>query len=131
MTVWLIGSTPSKPDQIPLRAGRPGAADRLREILEMSLDEYEAAFARANILASPPFDRRARTAGRRVRKTITEPAVVLGRDTWLAMGLPSQTRYFERVENFTLVPHPSGRNIIYNNPAMRTKLRETIEAIRL
>jgi hypothetical protein len=127
--IWLIGPAPPAP-AIPLRArgGKSSTADRLREMLEMSVDEYEAAFERANILGAPPWEtRRARFAGRRIRKTITEPAVVLGRDAWTAMGLPSSTRYFESVENFTLVPHPSGKNLAYNDPWMRKKLKNTID----
>jgi hypothetical protein len=100
-------------------------------MLGMSVDEYEASFERANILGNPPWEsRRARVAGRRLRADITEPAVVLGRDAWLAMGLPSTTMYFEVVENFTLVPHPSGKNLIFNDASMRAKLKETIDGLR-
>jgi hypothetical protein len=105
MSIWLIGSCPNEnyAKQPPLRpsraGGRSSTADRLRIMLGMSVDEYEAAFARANVLGSPPWEtRRARIAGRRLRAEIVEPAVVLGRDAWLAMGLPSETRYFETVK---------------------------------
>jgi hypothetical protein len=131
--VWLIGSAPTEAGAIPLRAdgGKTSTGDRLREMLGMSLDEYEAAFARANVLAEPPWrPRAAAVAGRRLRKTITESAVVLGRDPWLALGLPSSTRYFETVENFTLVPHPSGKNLAYNDASIRVKLKDTIDALR-
>lgn len=132
-TVWLIGAAPpeSVVGPIPLRArgGSFSTADRLREMLEMTVDEYEAAFERANVLGSPPWDRRARAAGRRTRRQITETAVVLGKEVWSVLGLPRQTRYFERVENFTLVPHPSGRSLIYNDASMRALLKETIDGL--
>jgi hypothetical protein len=127
---WLIGACPSDDGSEALKAtgGKAGSADRLREMLEMSVEEYDRAFTRANVLEQGPWrPRAARQSGAKLKKQVKgHHALVLGRDAWQALGLPSLVMYFETWENFTLVPHPSGKNLIYNVEAMRDKLRKVV-----
>ena len=128
-SIWLIGACPSKPSGLPLHpeGGRTSTADRLRVMLSMSVEEYAQSFRRANILDSPPWDaHRARVHGQRLRRAVRGRALVLGRDAWTALGLPDWSQWFETHECFTLIPHPSGRNLFYNDRENRETLRRVV-----
>jgi hypothetical protein len=131
MTTWLIGSCPSDGGSAALVANGcgVGSADRLREMLDITVEQYDLAFSRTNVLEHGPWrPRAARHAGAKLKKVVgAARAIVLGRDAWLALGLPTRAMFFETYSNFTLVPHPSGRNRLYNHEEMRVRLREVVE----
>ena len=104
--------------------------DRLRVMLGMSVDEFVATFRRVNVLASGPWDpTRARRAARRLRPAIDLPALVLGRDAWRALGLPGDAGFFEMRDGFVLLPHPSGRNRMFNDPERSGVLLHVVNAV--
>jgi hypothetical protein len=128
--LWLVGACPSRVGDEALRAtGNSGSsADRLRVMLEMDVEEFNQAFRRVNVLSDPPWNKvRARVAGRALRRQIAgAEALVLGRDAWLALGLPDHCFFFESHKNFTLLPHPSGRSLVYNSGSSRAVLRRVV-----
>jgi hypothetical protein len=94
----------------------------------MPLEEYEATFERVNVLEERHWSsRRARAAARSLRSLLDgRDAIVLGRATWKALGLPP-IDWFETMglggSRFTLIPHPSGRNRMYNDAANKRRAR--------
>jgi len=113
--------------------GGGGAGDRLLKISGMTRDEYLSTFRRCNIL---PFGRwsslRARRRGLRLQGTLRGKVIVLGRETWRALGLP-RVGFFTRLRTseaeFILLPHPSGRNLIYNDARARGRARRILRSV--
>jgi len=112
------------------RGSGTGSADRLLGISGMTRDEYLANFRRLNLL---PFGHwcpiKARVRGLRIQRSLRGTVIVLGKETWRALGLP-RVNFFERVQTelaeFVLLPHPSGRNLIYNYPRNRERARRIL-----
>jgi hypothetical protein len=101
----------------------------------MSLDEYEEAFERINIVGAKEwsFDKashegvflRQRLEGRRV--------VVLGRQVWKALFLAHMPWFKPLAQGddtvYVMIPHPSGRNLLYNNPIIKRKARQCLRTM--
>ena len=112
---------------LPSSDGGSGAADRLMRIANMDRDEYLASFRRCNLLPNGHWSGpRARLRGAKLMHELRGRVIVLGRQTWHALWLP-RVEFFGWVETgearFILLPHPSGRNLLYND-------RRNIEAAR-
>jgi hypothetical protein len=97
--------------------------------------QYISAFDRRNILSSQTWaGREAREAGGRVWAEVApgQLVVVLGRQVEWALGLERGPLIHPReVRDVTvrLVPHPSGRNLFYNEPANRLMVGTLLEEI--
>jgi len=121
---WLVGIQPGKRGDPPLKAtgGRSSTADRLRLMLNMTVEEYEQTFPnRVNV-----FDR---GRGSRLRPRLDGMVFVLGKQAWACLHLPPArfwSIHTSRYASFMLIPHPSGRNLVYNDPKMRRTLREVM-----
>lgn len=93
----------------------------------MPWSEYREKFERGNVCDLDPLSS-ARIADRTV--------LVLGREAWRLMLLLETTRFFgsqtDRVCNtkFILLPHPSGRNLFYNDPANRERVTKLLQEIK-
>lgn len=96
-----------------------GSGLRLLRLSGLPLDEYQARFDRANACDLPDL------AGRRV--------VVLGRGAWQRLGLKPAPWFSSHTRpcgaELTLVPHPSGRCRVYNDPAVRDKVRALLMSL--
>ena len=108
-----------------------GAGRRLAEMAVrcggISLAEYLSGFERRNLLSSRKWsDARAKVRGHVIRRRLVgREVIVLGRQVWRALGLPA-VPYFSAVGLWRLVPHPSGRNLIYNSEVARMALGEIL-----
>ncbi len=125
----------------PHRPGDPlsptadrNAGHRLWQLSGMSLEAYEGAFERINLVEERSWSSwRARTEGRRMRRRLANRSVVvLGRGVWRALALPGAS-WFETVRtgstSFTLIPHPSGRCLLYNEATMREEAGRCLRRI--
>jgi len=130
--VWLIGACPSRAGAPALRptGGRAGSADRLRVMLDMTVEEFTSSFRCANVLRRGPWDlARAKRGAAVLRGRLTLPALVLGRDAWRALRLPGDTEFFEMRDGFVLLPHPSGRNRVWNDRERSGVLLHVVNAV--
>lgn len=124
MTVTLLGVRAGRLGQRPLAPtkARSSAVDRLRVILGLGVKEFERRFPRRDNVRDRDY---ARTLLVRLRGTV----YVLGLEAWALLGLPRR-QFFERVAapgvTFTLLPHPSGRNLMYNDPEVRKRVRRLL-----
>ena len=114
----LIGQRPLFPT-----GGRVSTADRLRLLLHMTPLEFEQRFPRrANV--------NNRKRGRSLVNSLRGRVFVLGRESWRLLGL-TRVEFFDSIETvnsavFTLLPHPSGRNLLYNDPRVRKRMRDLL-----
>jgi hypothetical protein len=112
---------------MPGGAGRSSsAADRLLALSGLTLTEYLDRFNRVNVIPQGRWNpARARQRGALLRMELgsDERVLVLGKQAWGALGLPRTAHFFSTHDNYTLLPHPSGRNILLNNPEMRRRMR--------
>jgi hypothetical protein len=126
VTAYLVGiDNPhsSDPDHA-LDPRAPGSAgERLFQLSGMSLEEYERAFRRVNAVDDPRFP-----AGAHL--------IFLGRRAWDFVGFPGRPAFFSTVKmplgfRLTLIPHPSGKNLMYNDETNRQRAGEILrEAAR-
>jgi hypothetical protein len=124
VTDWIVGiDNPSSRD--PSKALEPhspvSAGGRLFKMSGMSMDDYFDSFRRVNVIDRPfPFSR-----GDRV--------VVLGLRPWNRLRLPPALGWWTSVERggvtFHIVPHPSGRSLLYNDEGNRKRLRDLLQML--
>lgn len=113
-----------------------GTGERLWRMVNyaspISRDDYARQFFRINLVVDSrkysSWRARARAAEIRLRIGAS-PAVVLGRETWRALGLPADAEWFSSCRNWHLVPHPSGKNLSYNELANRVKTGRLVAAL--
>ena len=131
---YLIGMNPGRLDAealLPLDDEPTSAASRLLKFSGLSRNDYLKRFKRRNVLDGEVWlPGLAKREGLKLRRRLIkdrETAVVLGRNAWRALGLPVTTPWFGhhyvRYTRFVLVPHPSGKNLIYNDPEYQDRLR--------
>lgn len=119
--VWLLGIRPSRRAATALlpTGKRSNSADRLRRMLGMTVKEFLAAFPqRANVLD--------RVRGHRLAREVKGTVYVLGREAWRCLDLPWVEFFHSHGRAgavFFLIPHPSGKSLIYNEEHNRTRLR--------
>jgi hypothetical protein len=117
-----------------------GAGGRLFEIARLhggfSEEEYEREFSRRNVLDRRRWDqKRARGGASRLRWLARRvgKVVVLGREAWAALGLPSKAPFFSQVEEggatWLLLPHPSGRNLLLNDERARETMGSLLRKV--
>lgn len=120
----IIGSdNPHSPDpQKALEPGNPkSAGGRLMALSGLSLDQYLRSFRRVNAIDKPEIP-----SG--------SFCLVLGRDAWRTLGLPLPAHFpfFKATEvsgsSFTLLPHPSGRNLLLNDPLTKEAMRSLLQS---
>jgi hypothetical protein len=93
----------------------------------MSKSRFDATFVKINLSATeefpPPEERVAE-----VRLFLSRrKAVILGRQTWRCLTGLTNTEWFEAANyGWHLVPHPSGRCLVYNDEAMRRRTGELL-----
>ena len=95
--------------------------DRLRLFLGLSVPQFLETFPlRMNVCDHKPAA---------LRQELRGSIFVLGRDTWRALGLPRRGWFevFATLDTYwVLLPHPSGRNIIYNSKAARERAKRIV-----
>jgi len=109
-----------------------GAGERLwtmvNAVCGCSREKYSAQFELMNILEAKEWSAKdANLSAGLVRfKLSGRICFVLGRETWEALKLPKLAKWFSTERSYTgtkyiLLPHPSGRNVMYNDAKMRNK----------
>lgn len=128
---------------MPSLSGRASSADRLLAYSGMSREEFLDRFKRRNLFSHGKWKpKHAKAKGRKLRKKLRRKkidgrVIVLGRANWQALGFPRGTKFFDHYSEysdanglvetkFVLVPHPSGRNLSYNDPTNVEKLRNVL-----
>lgn len=118
--------------------GDPGSAgNRLWNMSGMSETEYRLAFDRRNLVSGPEWTSEiARLATKRFVVDLEEIAtiVVLGRLTWNAFAfLPGDQwpcrAWRTNARTWWFVPHPSGRNLWYNDPENGRKVGKLLRRL--
>jgi len=99
----------------------------INEAGTMHSPEYEHAFDRRNLCHRQWSDRVAERAGRALREELEEGdrVVLLGHQVRRAVGVPPLTAFgmmILRGVTYYCVPHPSGLNRLYNDPAVRRRV---------
>jgi hypothetical protein len=102
--------------------GSSSAVDRLRIYLCLSVEAFERKFPkRVNVYN--------KVYGRHVMKTLSGPCYVLGKEAWRCLGLPASP-FFTQIRrpglSLRLLPHTSGKNLMYNDPALRRRVRRLL-----
>jgi hypothetical protein len=122
----LIGLKTNKPGDFPLlpRGGKTSAVDRLRLFLGLSVNQFLRTFPiRLNVL---DYTERGR---RDLMTDLMGSVFVLGREAWRHIGLPRRG-WFEVITTerarFILLPHPSGRSLVFNSKSMRERAKRTV-----
>lgn len=91
----------------------------MREAVPITKADFRRRFEFVNVSPSGSFKMDSATADK-VKKMIGKrPAIVLGRQTWMALRLTTNVAMFSRSGNWHLIGHPSGRNLLYNDPENR------------
>ena len=127
----LLGMNPSDDSYTDLDP-RAGSGKR---ILEMVGDVTFGAFERRNVLRSKLWRTiEARTKRTRLRKDLAGRTVVaFGNEVWGALALPRAPWFGSTMtkegSKYWRVPHPSGRNLMYNKAKNRDMLRELLYRI--
>jgi hypothetical protein len=117
---WIVGTDDptGRGDAFP--PNTKGTGRRLLALSGLSADEYTATFFRTNTEEEPVF---------RGGDTV----VVLGRVAWRHLRLPSRHPWFtSTVKNRTtywLIPHPSGKNLMYNSLQVRRKTQRLMRSL--
>ena len=134
----ILGMTNPRPGEA-LAPGVVGSAGwRLWRMVEaacgMTREDYLATFDRRNLITGTW--RRRRTSDTGARFVADLPAgstvVVLGRDVWEMLGFSPATPGAEVAaagSTFIFLPHPSGRNLHYNDALNRWRAGETLAAL--
>lgn len=130
--IFILGERPG-PNTDPSIALYPhtttGAAARLSRLLGFNNEDYLANTARLNAVDDKSST--ASTVARLrvedfLRRAGSEPFIVLGKSALRAM--PSKYRrmqFGEIVDNVLLLPHTSGVNRVWNDPAFSAKMQTT------
>lgn len=112
-----------------------GAGARLFEMSGMSKKAYIEAFERINLLDDPVWDPgMGKYSARKMRERMKgRKIIVLGTQAWTALGLPKANWFEKKIDvddtEWYLIPHPSGKNLLYNKPAIRAKTTALIQSV--
>lgn len=114
-----------------------GAGARLWKCSGYTLREYLDTFDRMNLLEEPEWnDKEARSSSKAIKERLKgRRIIVLGSVVWTALSLPKllPCDFYVNVNDLTtwyFVPHPSGKNIWYNDNKNREKVRELFQKFR-
>ena len=112
---------------------RGAAGHRLAEILGMSGAEYLRAFARTNLCDGPWVRAAADLRAEQIQFVWPGPIVLLGAKVARAFGVPyapfSTRRSADGSTRVLVLPHPSGRCRVWNDPAARTRARRAVRRL--
>jgi len=120
----IVGSdNPHSPDPSrALEVDNPrSAGGRLMALSGLSRDQYLRSFRRVNAIDKPELPPQSF-------------CLVLGRDAWRMLGLPlpNHQPMFSTVQKdectFLLLPHPSGRNLLLNDPLTKCRIRDVLRS---
>lgn len=103
------------------------AGGRLRRILGISLARY-LGLARRNLCAGKWTMTEARRAAQATAAEGWDAIVMLGARVRAAFHLTSEVPAFTASAPFVSLPHPSGRNLIWNDPGAAERAREVLRA---
>jgi hypothetical protein len=94
----------------------------------MTAEEWEAAFERVNLVQSLEWSMtKAKLHASVLKENLKGRRVlVLGKQTWMALGGSQRDPFFKTVDNWTLLPHTSGKNLYYNSAPNRRKLKHVL-----
>jgi hypothetical protein len=106
---------------------RGAAGDRLRRILGLEDDAYLEAFARINLCLTTWDRRSARDRATRLQAEWPGPIVLLGVKVSAAFDLAFEP--FARRGRVLILPHPSGRNRMWDAPGTRHRARRAIRGM--
>lgn len=104
------------------------AGHRLFKMASMKWSVYKAAFDRANVSDVISSNDVCEELNDRV-------VVVLGKMTWRRLSMPNYSQPFDKVRSdfyrstFILVPHPSGKNLFYNEPSNRESVTRLLRRL--
>jgi hypothetical protein len=116
-----VGGEPLHPDG--------GSGRRLIEL--MGRDAFDR-FDRMNVLDETTWrpDRARASAAAKTKLLAGRKVAVLGAETWRALTTERRPRWLQKTASgdseFTLIPHPSGRNLVLNSRDMRRAVRRTL-----
>lgn len=131
MTVALIGEAPGGP--VPATGPLSGASGRALARYAGVPFERVLACRRLNVYESPPGVWRVREARERGTAALravwaASQVVACGRRVADAIGV-GDLDWFETSGRVLVIPHPSGRNLVWNDPTVRRRAREVLGPI--
>jgi hypothetical protein len=110
----------------PLPRGASG--DRLRNIFDMSISEYIGKFDRKNLCVGTWSNKQAREAANIIKESQEWGVIILlGAKVSKAFGFHYTP--FEREGRYLILPHPSGRNFIWNSPNNIIRARKLVRNV--
>jgi hypothetical protein len=113
-----------------------GAGARLWRCTGLTLREYLNSFDRMNLLEEPEWNAHgARDASKKIRHRLSgRMVIVLGSQAWTVLSLPKRLPFDEAFSvdgtRWHMIPHPSGKNLWYNDPKNREKVRDFFAQFR-
>lgn len=130
--IWILGERPG-PNTNPSIALYPhtttGAAARLARLLNLTTEDYLARTARLNAVDTQGASTASSEARLRVEYFLfeagSEPFIVLGKSALKAMPAKYRKMQFgDKIDNVLLLPHTSGVNRFWNDPANSAKMQQ-------
>lgn len=111
-------------DALELRTAN-AAGERLWKmallVRPVSKSKFDGSFLKMNLSTNSQFPP-PRSRVEEVRKFLEgRKAVILGRETWKALTGLAASDWFSEVGGWYLVPHPSGRCLLYNDENFRKR----------
>lgn len=110
-----------------------GAGRRLFNATGMKLKDYMDVFERINLLEAPEWSMpTARQAAAKIKDRLKgRRIIVLGSQAWTALGLPKKDildpHHASDGTRWIMLPHPSGKNVWYNDETNRAKVKKFFE----
>ncbi len=100
------------------------AGRRLWQMSGVPMKDWMKNVERKNVLSKRDWNNRdAKNSGARLRRKLDkkdDTVFVLGRLAWIALKLPVKSLWLSSFDKkYILLPHPSGKNLVYNDPAVR------------
>jgi hypothetical protein len=110
----------------PLPRGASG--DRLRNIFDMSVVEYIGKFERTNLCVGEWSIEEAREKARVIKASKEWSVIILlGAKVCKAFGL--HYKPLVREGRYLILPHPSGRNLMWNSPDCVMQARRMVKSV--
>jgi hypothetical protein len=126
---YILGLSQPQPNAPPLCPRVPGSAGNrlwvmVNEVSGITQDEWLSSTQRVNILTDAVLPRDYRGAARRRGEWLAplirgRTVVLLGSDVSYAVGHDLPPLVWAKEMDWIMVPHPSGKNVFYNNPIHR------------
>lgn len=139
--VVILGmNSPKSTEALGTKGRRNGTGIRLLRLSGMNENDYAAKFERMNLVNEREWilSRAQEEARKLLPKLNGRTVVVLGWSVWKVLCLPNanclervhvKDSYHRKGINFYLIPHPSGRNLWYNDLSNRTRVRRFLRRL--